>query len=200
LWHGFDVRAAGIVLPPPDSLVLQHENVSFATIHAEALRVPAIVSESGEGEESELAAVKTVLERAKGLYNVDWVILGAIASDYQRIRFNYVARDLGLRVYTPLWHLDSKTYLKRLVRDGFEFIITRVAAEGLDTSWLGKRITNGNVNELIALAEEHSFNPAGEGGEYETFVVKTPLYELDVDGKVEGSRFIIKEVSLVDSH
>ncbi|NPA76252.1 MAG: TIGR00289 family protein, partial [Candidatus Diapherotrites archaeon] len=74
-----------------------------------------------------------------------------------------------------------------------------VAAEGLDETWLGKRITEENVDELIALAEEHSFNPAGEGGEYETFVVKTPLYELSVSGKAEGKRFIIEEVNILDS-
>lgn len=194
LWQGFDVRAAGVVVPPSDSMVVQHENVVFAAAHADALNVPSIVAESSSGEDSELDALRRVLEKGIDDYGIEWVVVGALASDYQRVRFNYVAKDLGLRVHTPLWHLEPKAYLKKLTRDGFEFIITRIAAEGLDESWLGRRITKENVDELIALAEEHSFNPAGEGGEYETFVVKTPLYELDVTGHVEGKRFIIDEV------
>ncbi len=199
IWHGFDIRAVGTVLPPPDSMVVQHENVAFASAHAEALGLPAIVSDSDEGEESELGALRRILETAKEVYDVEWAVVGALASDYQRIRFNYVARDLGLRVYSPVWHLEPERYLEQIVRDGFEFVITRVAAEGLDTSWLGRRITEENVDELITLSGKHSFNPAGEGGEYETFVVKTPLYELDVRGKTEGRRFTIEEVGIVDT-
>ncbi len=199
LWQGFDVKAAGIVAPPPDSMIVQHENVIFAAAHAEALGIPAIVSEAGSGEDAEINALREVLQRAKGLYGVEWVVVGALASDYQRVRFNYAAKDVGLCVYTPIWHIEPKKYLRQLVHDGFEFIITRVAAEGLDENWLDRRITKENVDELIALAEEYSFNPAGEGGEYETFVVKTPLYELDVDGRVEGKRFIIEGVKILDS-
>lgn len=199
LWQGFDVRAVGIVLPPPDSMVVQYENVLFAAAHAGALNIPAIVSESGEGEDAEIAALHGVLSMAKAEYDVEWVIVGALASDYQRVRFNYPARDLGLRTHTSIWHLDPKNYLEKLTRDGFEFIVTRVAAEGLDRSWLGKKITEENVDELLALAEKYSFNPAGEGGEYESFVVKTPLYELDVRGSVEGNRFVIEEVAVRDT-
>ncbi len=179
-------------------MVVQHENVVLASAHAEALGLPAIVSECGQGEESELNALRRILETAVDRYDVEWVVVGALASDYQRVRFNYVAKDLGLKVHTPLWHLDPATYLRKLVRDGFEFILTRVAAEGLTEDWLGRRIMEENVDELIALAEGHPFNSAGEGGEYETFVVKTPLYELDVNGRAEGRRFVIEEVSIVD--
>ncbi len=199
IWQGFDVRVAATVVPRPDSWILQYENTPFAKEHASALGIPWIVFMSDVGERAELEALKSLLEDAMDKYCVKWVILGALASEYQRTRFNYVARDLGLRVHTPLWHLDPRAYLKRLVRDGFEFIITRVAAEGLDTSWLGKRVTKENLNELITLAEAHSFNPAGEGGEYETFVVKTPLYALDVSGRVEGTRFVIEGVDILDS-
>lgn len=198
VWQGFDVRVAGIVVPPPDSLVVQHENVRFAEVHARALGLPAIVSESGAGEDREVAAIQEVLSTARSAYRVDWVVVGALSSDYQRVRFNYPARELGLRVHTPIWHLDPYSYLERLTRDGFEFIITRVAAEGLDRSWLGRRITEENLDELFDVADRHSFNPAGEGGEYESFVVRTPLYELDVRGAVNGNRFVISEVVLGD--
>ena len=199
LWQGFDVRAVGIIVPPPDSMVVQYENVVFAAAHAKALSIPAIVSEAGSGEDAEIETLREVLHRAKDIFGVKWAIVGALASDYQRVRFNYAANDVGLRVYTPIWHLEPKRCLKQLVRDGFEFIITRVAAKGLDESWLGRRITKENVDDLIGLAEEHSFNPAGEGGEYETFVVKTPLYGLRVLGRAEGKRFLIEEVNMFDS-
>ena len=199
LWQGFDVSAVGIAVPPPDSMVVQHENVRFAEVHARALGLPTIFSEAGAGEDSEIAAIHDILHTARSKYCADWAVVGALSSDYQRMRFNYPAKDLGLKVHTPLWHVNPHNYLKNLIRDGFEFIITRVAAEGLDRSWLGRGITKENLDDLFSLADRHSFNPVGEGGEYESFVVKTPLYGVDVRGAVKGNSFIINEVELHDT-
>ena len=199
LWQGFDIKAVGIVIPPPDSLVFQHENVRFAEVHARALGLPVLFSQSGIGESSEIAALCNIFRAARTKYCAEWVVVGALCSDYQRVRFNYPAADLGMKIHTPIWHVDPCKYLENLVRDGFEFIITKVAAEGLDRSWLGRRITEENLDDLLSLADRHSFNPAGEGGEYESFVVKTPLYAVDVRGVVKGNRFVIEEVYLSDT-
>jgi diphthamide synthase (EF-2-diphthine--ammonia ligase) len=61
-----------------------------------------------------------------------------------------------------------------LVREGFEVEITDVAARGLDKSWIGRVLDKESVEELLELAEEYRFHPAGEGGEYETKVVGFP--------------------------
>lgn len=200
IWQGFDVRALGVIIPPPDSMVVQHENVRFSDAHARALNIPTLFVESGFGEHSEISAIYSALQSARLEYNVNWVIVGALSSDYQRIRFNYPAGDLGLKIHAPLWHLDPFTYLENIVRGGFEFVITRVAAAGLDRSWLGKRVDEGNVDELLSVADRYSFNPAGEGGEYESFVVKTPLYELEIKGEINGNRFDIREVDVLDTY
>jgi len=56
-------------------------------------------------------------------------------------------------------------------------MITRVAALGLDSSWLGKIITNDNYSILKKLSQKYQFNLTFEGGEAETLVLDCPLYK-----------------------
>ena len=64
--------------------------------------------------------------------------------------------------------------MERLIREGFEVEITRVAARGLDESWEDRKLDENTVQELIELSREYRFNAAGEGGEYETRVTGFP--------------------------
>ena len=43
--------------------------------------------------------------------------------------------------------------MRRLLKDKFKFIFTKVAAEGLDNSWLNREITEKDIEELIKLFE-----------------------------------------------
>ena len=55
-------------------------------------------------------------------------------------------------------------------------MIVSVAAEGLTRKWLGKVLNGKSIKELISLASRYRFNPAGEGGEYETLVLDAPIF------------------------
>ena len=70
--------------------------------------------------------------------------------------------------------------------NGFGVMITSVACEGLDQSWIGKILDNQSLDELIKLSNYHRFNVDGEGGEYETIVVSGPHFtgKLVIDGQV----------------
>lgn len=141
---------------------------------AEALGTPLLVQETQGEKEEELDDLKTAVLRAKNEYGIDGIVAGALASTYQRDRVEQVAEATGMKVFAPLWQEDPASYMKWLVREGFEIQITKVAARGLSTDWVGKTITEENVDDLLQLAEEHRFNAAGEGGEYETRVVQFP--------------------------
>ncbi|PSG99577.1 MAG: hypothetical protein BRC28_03950 [Nanohaloarchaea archaeon SW_4_43_9] len=95
-------------------------------------------------------------------------------STYQRDRVEKIAEELGLKVFAPLWQHYQENYMKWLVREGFRVEITDVAARGLEKSWEGKILDQESVDKLIELSREYGFNPAGEGGEYETKVVGFP--------------------------
>jgi uncharacterized protein (TIGR00290 family) len=92
-----------------------------------------------------------------------------------------------------------------MLSNGFKVMIVGVACEGLDKSWLGKIIDQQSFKELKKLSEKHRFNMAGEGGEFETFVLDAPNFKkrLDVtDGEIVWNRdsgfYIIKKAKLVN--
>lgn len=141
---------------------------------SEQLDISLIFQETKGEKEKELEDLRKGLERAIDQYNVEGVVAGAIASTYQRDRVEKVAEELGLKVFVPLWQENQENYMRWLIREGFEVSITDVAARGLDESWVGKILDKDNIDQLIELSEEYGFNAAGEGGEYETKVIKFP--------------------------
>ncbi len=143
---------------------------------SQQLGIPLLMQETDGVKEDELEDLETALERAKQEYGIDGVVAGALASTYQRDRVEQVAERVGLAVFAPLWQEDPASYMRWLIREGFQIQITKVAARGLDTDWEGRVLDEDSVEELIALSEEYRFNAAGEGGEYETVVVDGPLF------------------------
>ena len=67
--------------------------------------------------------------------------------------------------------------LEELLDKGFEVIFVGVFAEGLDKSWLGRRLDEEAIKELLALRDRYDISLVGEGGEYETLVLDAPLYK-----------------------
>ena len=91
-----------------------------------------------------------------------------------------ICSKLDLKVFSPLWEINQKEYLKDLIKSKFRFIITSVSSAGLDESWLGKEITMDDTEKLDKLATKHRFNLSFEGGEAETLVLDCPLFSLPV--------------------
>jgi uncharacterized protein (TIGR00290 family) len=106
---------------------------------------------------------------------------------------------------SPVWHIDTDFYFNQLFDQKFEIIITRVAASGLDKSWLGKTIDGINYLKLRELSKRYGFNLTFEGGEAETLVLDCPMYKRKVvvkDSAItwDGVRgiFEISEVDLIE--
>lgn len=146
---------------------------------SETLGIPLIKQDTEGEKEKELEDLRKGLEKAREQYGVEGVIAGAIESTYQRDRVDKVADQVGLKVFTPLWQFNQDQYMNWLIRNGFEVEITEVATRGLSDDWEGKVLDKESVHELLELAEEYRFHPAGEGGEYETNVVGFPEELLD---------------------
>ncbi len=135
--------------------------------------------------DDELAPV----EDALATLDVDMVYTGAVESDYQRTRVDDVARRLDVEHRTPLWHTDPERMLREIAME-YDVLVTGVAADGLDDSWLGRRLDDDAVEELLKLHSERGVHPLGEGGEYESLAVAGPHvdfriqveYDVDWDG------------------
>ncbi len=160
-----------------NSHLLHHPNISMTELQAKSMNIPQILVESiSDDTEQELQLLKQGFLQAKRKYSIDGIVHGGILSEFQKTKFEDMAKDLGLDVIAPVWKKDQKQYMNELLDCGFEFIMISVSTDGLDESWLGKKITKQNLDDLIQKSEKHKFNLSFEGGEAETFVVNCPLF------------------------
>ncbi len=159
-----------------DSFMFHTPNVDLVRLQAEAMGIPLLVQETAGEKEAELSDLAAVLSHAKKFHRVDGVVTGALYSNYQRERIEQVCDSLGLKVFSPLWHIDQEQEVRAILHEGFSVLLSRVAAEGLDASWVGRPLSDSDVDRLVALKEKVGLNVAGEGGEYESLVLDCPLF------------------------
>ena len=183
----------------PDSYMFHTVNVEVAGLQAEAWGKQWVQAWTAGEKEKELDDLKAALD---GL-PVEGVVSGAIASSYQRDRVERVCGELGLTLLSPLWGRGREELLRLVLDKGMKVIFTAVAAQGLDESWLGRRLDEVAVKELLALSRDYGVDPCGEGGEYESLVLDAPWFRRKVvvseaertwDG-VSG-RYVIREARL----
>jgi len=171
--YGWDVLYGIAIKPKKLSWMFHTENVHLVDYIAKNMGLPLIERESNASKEDELEDLKKALE---GL-DIDGVVSGAIASEYQRTRIEKICHEIGIKSFTPLWHKDQYCLLKEMIEAGFKIIIVAVAAEGLGKEWLGREINKECLKDLLKIHEKYGINISGEGGEYETFVIDCPLYK-----------------------
>lgn len=161
-----------------ESVLYHYPNVELVGLQAEALGLPLVLEESPDDEEGGLAALRRALSRAVELYGIEGVVTGAVRSRYQASRFEAAAKSLGLSCLNPLWGWDEVELLREVVASGIVAIFTRVAGYPLGKSLLGRTLDDEAV-ELLARLRGY-VNPSGEGGEYETFVLDSPMFRMRI--------------------
>ena len=172
---GWDVVAALVLKPKEDDAWMFHTpNLQLVTGVADCLDLPLMEVPVRSGQAEEVEDLEQALRDAKARYQLDGLISGALASEYQRTRLDLVGHRTGLRTFAPLWHKDPKAYMHALLGDSWDVRFSRTAAEGVPQSWCGQRLTPSKVDAMLA----HKARPhvAGEGGEYETLVLDCPAY------------------------
>ncbi|MBU0469958.1 MAG: diphthine--ammonia ligase [Nanoarchaeota archaeon] len=190
----------------PDSYLFHTPAIELAELQAEALQLPIIIQETEGKKEVELKDLEQALLTAKKKHQINGLITGAVFSTYQRDRIEKTGDQLGLKIFSPLWHKPQEQLMQELLDHDFKFMMTSVAAEGLDKSWLNKIITQKELEELKKLNKKFGFHQAGEGGEFESLVLDCPLFKKAlVLEKVEvleedqnTARLIIKKAHLID--
>ncbi|GAA5904426.1 hypothetical protein JCM8208_004191 [Rhodotorula glutinis] len=107
--------------------------------------------------------------------DVEAITVGAILSNYQRVRVEHVCARLGLVPLAYLWERDQVDLLADMVDAGIESILVKVAGAGLGVQHLGKTLAQMQPT-LLKLNKMYDTHPCGEGGEYETFTLDAPLF------------------------
>lgn len=130
--------------------------------------------------EDEVEDLYQLLSKVKDEINIEAVAVGAVLSDYQRIRVENVCSRLGLVALAYLWRRDQAVLLQEMIDCNVDAIIIKVASLGLDPAkHLGLRISQIQPH-LIKMNEKYGLNICGEGGEYETFTLDCPLFTKSV--------------------
>jgi len=170
---GHDVPYLVTVVPAdPHSWVFHTLNLEHLPEMAKALGKDLIAVPSSGEEGSDLEALAQALA---GL-DVEGVVTGAIASDYQWDRINGVCERLGLKVLSPLWRKDQGMLMQDMLGAGLKVMVVGVFSEGLGEDWLGRVLDQGALDELLSLSRSKGLNVSGEGGEYETLALNSPMH------------------------
>ncbi len=191
---GWNVSDLLTIIPRGDDSMLYHiPNIDLTPLLSECLGICLSSQEAELGEAQELDALRKVLGRV----DVEGLVMGTIASDYQKSRVDAVCHDLGIRCFAPLWRQNQASLLADYISAGFRILVTGVAAEGLDESWLGREIDDRARSELLELNRRRGLSPCGEGGEYETLVIDGPnfskrLHVIEARKEYEGSSGICR--------
>jgi len=180
-----------LVSQNPDSYMFHTPSITKVKKQAEVMDLPIIIQKTKGKKEDELKDLEKAIKQAKTKYKIQGVVTGAIASEYQSSRIKKICEKLKLTCLNPIWGIDEIKYLNELIKNNFKVIITGVAAYPLDKSWLGKEINQQFISDAIDLNNKHKIHPAGEGGEFETFVLNCPLFKKPLnikDKKISGEK------------
>jgi len=187
-----------------DSFMFHTPNIDITDLQAKAMQIPLITQTTSGKKEDELKDLEKALIKAKQKYKIDAIVSGAIFSNYQRERIEKIADKLQLKIFSPLWHKPQEQLMKELLKNNYEIIISSIAADGLDKSWLGKKIDEKTLEKLKKINEKIGLNIAGEGGEFESLVLNCPLFkkrikieeaEIQMENQYTG-KYIIKKAKL----
>ena len=159
-----------------ESYMFHTPSISQVKRQAGAMDTPIIIQETQGNKEEELEDLEKAIKQAIKKYKIQAIVTGAIKSVYQSSRIQKICDKLKIECFNPLWQIDEIKYLEELVKNKFKVIITGVFAYPLGSSWLGKEIDLKFIQEVKELNKKFQIHPAGEGGEFETFVLDCPMF------------------------
>jgi len=174
LSEGYEVKYLASMIPlREDSWMFHYPNIRLVDLFAEAVEIPLVKAETAGIKEREVEDLKRLVEKL----DVEALVSGAIASNYQKTRVEKICKQLGLKCLTPLWHKNPLEILEEIVDSKFDVIITGVYAYGFNEKWLGRKINEETIKALVELNRQYGVSLVGEGGEYETLVLDAPLFK-----------------------
>ncbi len=175
--QGFDVRYLVTIFPRSrESYMYHYPCIRVTELQAKSIGLPLISKESISEKEKELEDLKEILSKL----DIDGVVSGTLASEYQKRRIERICEGLKINSITPLWHSDPKSVLRE-VSERFRVIISGVSALGFTKDWIGRDLGKESVEKLIELNKKYKIHLTGEGGEFETLVLDAPFFKQKIE-------------------
>jgi predicted ATP pyrophosphatase (TIGR00289 family) len=160
---GFDPLLVVFSPKLEDSYMLHKPCLSLTPLQARAMGMELCSFDvSGEKEKE----VDEMLRHLRNL-DLDGISTGAVESEYQKQRIDYIGEELGIPTYSFLWHRN------REVMDDIgemEIMLIKASGYGISASDVGKpfRIYHPYIHPFL------------EGGEGETAVLDAPFFKKKV--------------------
>lgn len=165
----------------PNSYMFQSVGNNLIELQAKAMGIPLLKIQTTGEKETELQDLQKALEIAKEKYNIDAVASGAIKSAYQSQRIQKIAKNLNLWCYNPIWQINEDEYMDLLINNGFQIKIFGIFSYPFEKNILNKTINEQFLQKLKQLRQDYQISIAGEGGEYESFILDGPNYKQKIE-------------------
>jgi diphthine-ammonia ligase len=193
--QGFDVTQLVTLNPRRDDSFMFHlPCLDYVSLQAESIGIPPLKKSVSGVKEDEVKELQHVLSKL----DIDGVVSGAVASEYQKTRIDGICENLGIKSFAPLWHKKPEQLLYDIINAGFSVMVVGIAAEGLTEEWLSKILSLADVEELRKLNKKYGISIAGEGGEYETFVLDGPIYKRRIMVKSTVKKMLSKNAGILE--
>jgi len=174
-----------------DSFMFHTPSIEKTKKQAQVMNIPLLIQKTKGKKENELKDLENAIKTAIKKYKIKGVVTGAIESIYQATRIQKICDKLNIECFNPLWQKDELKYLDELIKNKFKIILTGVAAYPLNEKWLGKIIDKNFIKDIKELNKKYQIHVAGEGGEFETFVLNCPLFKKELkikNKKISGEK------------
>ena len=190
LWRaiksGYDVPVLLSMVPESDDSYMYHTpNIKLTPYLARACEIPIVVKTTQGVPPRENLDLKNALLELKENYGIEGITAGAVHSNYQYNIISKICAEINLYVFAPYWQKSHASLIEEAIANNFLIIFTAVSADGMDESWLDRRLDISALEELKKLNRKFGVDIGGEGGEYETLVLDCPLFKKRIN--VTGS-------------
>ncbi len=82
--------------------------------------------------------------------------------------------------------------MRDMIASGLRAVVAAVMAEGMGPEWLGRGLDEAALVDLLELKRTKGVSPSGEGGEYESLVLDSPLHRYRIE-VVEAERTMSRD-------
>ncbi|MEM4295309.1 MAG: diphthine--ammonia ligase [Candidatus Anstonellales archaeon] len=161
--NGYETILVTFMPKRKHSYMLHSENLNLTKLQAKALGMHHYMFYVSGIKEREVSEMLTCLKKLKEELEFDAICSGAVESEYQKQRIDYISEKLHVPAFCPLW----KRFSLLQAYEDMEILVVKVSAYGLDKNCLGKQFKDIK-NEFI--------HPFFEGGEAETAVLDAPFF------------------------
>ena len=170
--------------------------VALLEAQAAALGVPLVTgATTWDDYEATFVGILHGLKR-KG---VEAGVFGDIDLEGHRVWVEEVCEIANVSCHVPLWQEPRRLLIGELLAGGVRATVVAVDAAKLDASFLGRKLSDELVAELVAAGAD----ACGEEGEYHTMVTAAPLFSALVplvwDGREERDGHWVLKFTAVEA-